>query len=60
MILNLDQWLRRRCHLKYFLSGALVARIRWSGTICAILKEGNSVNNFAILVEGIKRNNSVK
>ena len=36
------------------------SRIRWSGTICAILKEGNSVNNFAILVEGIKRNNSVK
>ena len=25
MILNLDQWLRRRCHLKYFLSGNLVA-----------------------------------
>ena len=23
IILNLDQWLRRRCHLKGFLSGAL-------------------------------------
>ena len=25
IILNLDQWFRRRCHLKYFLSGALAA-----------------------------------
>ena len=25
IILNLDQWFRRRCHLKDFLSGALVA-----------------------------------
>ena len=23
--LNFDQWFRKRCHLKYFLSGALVA-----------------------------------
>ena len=49
MILNLDQWLRRRCRVKTFLiyssSGLFV---RWSGTICAML------------VEGIMRNNSVK
>ena len=25
IILNLDHWFRRRCHLKYFLSGGLVA-----------------------------------
>ena len=25
IILNLDQWFRRRCHLKDFLSGALTA-----------------------------------
>ena len=25
IILNLDQWFRRRCHLKDFLSGTLVA-----------------------------------
>ena len=27
IILNLDQWLRRRCHLKGFLSGALAALV---------------------------------
>ena len=49
IILNLDQWFRRRCLLKKILiwsfGGIFVQR---SGTICAIL------------VEGIKRNNSVK
>ena len=38
-ILNLDHWFRI-CHLKDFWSGALAAPVRWSGTICAILKEG--------------------
>ena len=41
IILNLDQWLRRRCHLKYFFiwsSGSL--HVPWRGSICAILKEG--------------------
>ena len=49
IILNLDQWFRRRCILKIFLiwsSGGHV--VQPSGTICAIL------------VEGIMRNNSVK
>ena len=49
IILNLDQWFRRRCLLNLFLiwssGGPFVQRSR---TICAIL------------VEGIKRNNSVK
>ena len=27
IILNLDQWFRRRCHLKDFLSGALAAHV---------------------------------
>ena len=27
IILILDQWFRRRCHLKYFLSGALAALV---------------------------------
>ena len=27
IILILDQWFRRRCHFKYFLSGALVALV---------------------------------
>ena len=43
IILNLGQWFRRRCRLKDFLSGALVAFMfsgGWSGTIYAILKEG--------------------
>ena len=49
IILNLDQWFRRRYNLNIFLiwssGGAFVQR---RGTICAIL------------VEGIYRNNSVK
>ena len=49
IILNLDKWFRRRCLLKLFLiwgsGGPFVQRSR---TICASL------------VEGIKRNNSVK
>ena len=48
IILNLDQWVRRRCSLKIFLiwsdGGPFV---QCSGTICAIL------------VKGIMRNNSV-
>ena len=49
IILNLDQWIRRRCRLKTFIiksTGGIFARR--SGTICAIL------------VECIMRNNSVK
>ena len=48
IILNLDQWFRRKCVFKIFLiwsSGSPF--VQWRGTICAIL------------VEGIKRNNSV-
>ena len=49
IILNLDQWFRRRCLLKIFLiwssGGHFIQRSR---TICEIL------------VEGIKRKNSVK
>ena len=40
IILNWDKWFRKRCNLKDFLSGALAAPVQWSGTICAILKEG--------------------
>ena len=49
VILNLDQWFRRRCHFKIFLiwsSGSPF--ILRSGTICSVL------------LEGIMRNNSVK
>ena len=49
IILNLDQWFRRKCHLNVFLiwsSGSPFVQL--SLTICAIL------------VKGIKRNNSVK
>ena len=49
IILNLDQWLRRKCCLKIFLiwsSGSTF--VQGSRTICAIL------------VEGVLRNNSVK
>ena len=48
IILNLDQWFKRRCRLKIFLilsSGGPF--IQQSRTVCAIL------------VEGIMRNNSV-
>ena len=49
IILNLDQWFRRRCRLEVFLIGSSGGPfVQWSGTICAIL------------VEGIIRNNSVK
>ena len=40
IILNLDKWFKRRCCLKYFLSGALAALLFSGGTINAILKEG--------------------
>ena len=49
IILNLDQWFRRKCLLKIFLiwsSGGPFVQL--GGTICEIW------------VEGIKRNNSVK
>ena len=49
IILNLDQWVRRRCRLKIFLiwsSGSPF--VQWCKNICAIL------------VKGIMRNNSVK
>ena len=48
-IVNLDQWFRRKCHVKVFLiwsSGDLP--YRWGGTINAIL------------VDGIMRNISMK
>ena len=49
IILNLDQWFRRRCHLKMFLIWSSVSPfVQQSRTICAIM------------VEGIKWNNSVK
>ena len=57
MILNLDQWFRRRCLLKIFniwSSGNHFVRQR--GSICAILVDGikrkNSVNLFQILADG--------
>ena len=47
--LNLDQWLRRKCCLKVFLI--------WSSGSPFVQR---SITISAILVEGIKRNNSVK
>ena len=48
IILNLEQWFRKKCHYMYFLSGALISPcVQRSITICASL------------VEGIMRNNSV-
>ena len=49
IVSNLDQWFRRRCLIKKFLiwsSGGPF--VQWSKNICAVL------------VEGIKKNNSVK
>ena len=41
IIFNLDQWFRKRSHLKYFLSRALSGPfVHRRGTICAILVEG--------------------
>ena len=49
IILNSDQWFMRKCRLKVFLIWSAGSPfIQWSITICAIL------------VEGIKRNNSVE
>ena len=49
IILNLDQWFRRKCSLKAFLIWSSDSTfVQWSVTICAIL------------VESIKRDNSVK
>ena len=49
IILNLDQWFRRRCIFKIFLI--------WSSGDHFVQPSGNSC---AILVEGIMRNNCVK
>ena len=46
IILNLDQWFRRRDRLKIFLiwsSGGIF--VQQGGTICAILVEGNMKND---------------
>ena len=41
MILNLDQWFRRRCSLKLFHNWSSDCPfVQRSGTICAILEEG--------------------
>ena len=48
IILNLDQWFRRRCLLKVFLI--------WSSG-GSFVQQSKTIH--AILVEGIKRNNSV-
>ena len=49
IILNLDQWFKKRCRLKIFLiCSSFSPFVQLSGTICAIL------------VWGIMRNNSVK
>ena len=50
IILNLDQWFRRRCLLKIFLiwsSGSFVQRSR---TICAILVEGIKGKQFCEII----------
>ena len=49
IILNLDKWFRRICHLKTVL-------IKSSGDPCIKPSE----NNYAIMVEAIMRNNSMK
>ena len=49
IILNLDQWFMRSCHLKIFLIWSLG---------CPFVQRSRTI--FAILVEGIMRNNSVK
>ena len=46
IILNLDQWFRRKCHLEVFLiwsSGSPF--VQQSITICAIFVKGNMRNN---------------
>ena len=49
IVLNLDHWIRRSCHLKTFLIYSSGGPFIWlSGTICAIK------------VKAIKGNNSVK
>ena len=49
IILNLDQWFRRKCLLNIFLI--------WSSG-CPFVQQGKTI--CAILVEGIMRNNSAK
>ena len=48
IILNLDMWFRKRCHVKDFLSGALAALVWWSGTIYAFLVEGIMENQHIV------------
>ena len=48
IIFNLDQWFRRRCHLKDLLTKALAALI--DRTIYAILVEGIIGNNLVKLI----------
>ena len=57
IILNLNQWFRRRCSLKIFLIWSSGSRfVQSSRTICAILVEGimrnNSMNLFQIWARG--------
>ena len=50
IVLNLDQWFRRRCRLKTFLiknSGGPF--VQWCGTVCVILVESIMRNNFVKL-----------
>ena len=50
IILNLDQWLRRKCRLKVFLNWSSGSPfVRLNVTICAILVEGIIWNNFVKL-----------
>ena len=48
IILNLDQWFRRKCHLKVCIWSSDSPFVQRSITVCAIL------------VKGIMRNNSMK
>ena len=48
IILNLDQWFRRRCVLKIFIIWSSGDHfVQRSGTICAILVEGN-IGNYSV------------
>ena len=50
IILNFDQWFRRKCRLRVFLIWSFGSPfVQWSVIICAILVEGNQRNNSVIL-----------
>ena len=50
IILNLDQWFRRRCLLKTFVIWSSCGPFgQWSGTICANLLEGIKRNDYVEL-----------